>query len=484
MTVTRRAFLQSSAATAAVTLASGTLINTVAKTQADMTPGPGNKWPGRVAINFNKNVTSVDSTGNPTVDTAIVAKMVDDTIMLLTGESTVGAAWKAVFPSTLSATSTIVLKVPVAFATKRMAPHWSVSKAIVDGLTQMDFGGTKYPAGNITLFDMEGSDKLSSYGYTAESIPGITIIFYKPSDARASGSTDGAVSADGTKKYDYAKPLQSDFLINIFRPGGHFTSFEGFTLAFKNHFGTYKPNHESKCLQYLRDINCSGVVYKKTVLCVCAGLFGAKEASADPGSIDINYSTYVKKMDSVATVINPSTIFMSTDPVTSEMQAIKLMRLNNGKAYDVASLPSYLKSSGGVAGGLSDKVYNIGVIDEEKMDIMKIINGEKVAVGIGNKNHSTAGNHTDIKVKTLKNHASTFIEYSIPHSSIGSEASIEVFNLKGNKVFSTKQPINGIVNNYSWDEKNSNGQRVPNGKYIVSLHVNTVKLSQQITLIR
>ena len=57
---------------------------------------PGNKWPGKVAINFNKAAVKSDA-----ADETVVAKMVDQTIKLLTGKEDVGEAWKSVFPDTL-----------------------------------------------------------------------------------------------------------------------------------------------------------------------------------------------------------------------------------------------------------------------------------------------------------------------------------------------------------------------------------------------
>jgi len=46
-------------------------------------PGPGNKWPGRVAINFNK--AAVTASGADT--TVIKKKMVDDAVCMLTDQN-------------------------------------------------------------------------------------------------------------------------------------------------------------------------------------------------------------------------------------------------------------------------------------------------------------------------------------------------------------------------------------------------------------
>ena len=139
---------------------------------------------------------------------------------------------------------------------------------------------------------------------------------------------------------------EADFLINLFRPGGHGSYVEGFTLGFKNHYGTYDTDHSaSSAPGYLRDINCTGAVYNKNVLSVCYGIFGAAENSGKPDSSDVPYFNYAKSIDSTITNTNhpPCTIIMSTDPITAEMQTIKMMcqRENPPKSFDVNSMPKY-----------------------------------------------------------------------------------------------------------------------------------------------
>jgi hypothetical protein len=51
------------------------------------------------------------------------------------------------------------------------------------------------------------------------------------------------------------------------------------------------------------------------------------------------------------------------------------MRIRDSKPYDIASMPSYLKASAGVTGAI-DPTYNIGVLDEKKMDVRRIVNGK------------------------------------------------------------------------------------------------------------
>lgn len=230
----------------------------------------------------------------------------------------------------------------------------------------MNINGTAFPAGNITIYDMNNGNDMDSAGYTSARFPtGIKRL------------KDSKSTTTGALNETYASILvAADFLINVFSPRGHWPEFGGFTLGFKSHYGTYDPVHGDGAPAYLRDINCTGPVFNKTVLSICSGLFGMNEGNGPTGGKD-DYSSYSKIMDANSTNNNPTTIIMSTDPVSCEMQSIKMMLMNKGKSYATADLPLYLKMSGGVAGSGST-VYNIGVIDESQMDIRKLINGVDV----------------------------------------------------------------------------------------------------------
>ena len=137
MSISRRSFLKGSAATAALSMVGSSALDAISAPAASFAAGPGNKWAGRVVVNYNKAATS-----GTVVDETIVKKMVDDSILLLTGETTVGAAWKSVFPSTLTATSKIAIKTNILNA-GNPCPHAFSIMGITEGLQQMDFNGTK-----------------------------------------------------------------------------------------------------------------------------------------------------------------------------------------------------------------------------------------------------------------------------------------------------------------------------------------------------
>jgi hypothetical protein len=484
LSMSRRTFVKGTAVTAAAATVVGTPIHEVLAAQStDLKPGPGNKWPGRVVVNFNKDAIAGTTTA-PDVKENIVKKMVDDAIKLLTGEATVGAAWKAVFPSTLSLQSKVAIKINI-LNSSRPAPHPFTVMGITEGLQQMEFNGSKFPAANITIYDMNNSSSFDKYDtqggggefFSSARFPGISRV---KDSAQAAG--DGAMN-----NRSYAKTLKSsDFLINVFSPRGHFVT--GFSLGFKSHYGTYSSpsslHTDSTAHAALRDFTSTGPVFNKLVLSFCSGMFGKTETNGPTGTEE-DFSKYTKKMDASSSVVNPSTIIMSTDPISCEMQSIKMMRMNKNpeKAYDVASMPNYLKASGGVSGSITP-VYNVGIIDEAKMDVRKIINGQIIGVGTANNQPLLQRSDIALHAKQLKGTRSTFIEYSFPPEYVGKKASIEIYSINGASVYKSIREISGISSNFSWDEKDSSGKHVGNGTYMVKVVAGSIVLSSKLSITR
>jgi hypothetical protein len=479
MKISRRSFLKSSASAGAAVAMSGGLAENVLAASPEMKPGPGNKWPGRVAINFNSSAVTMDG-ANATPNIAVIAGMVDKTIMLLTGESTVGAAWKAVFPSSLTATSKIAIKVNT-LNPGLSAPHWSSVKAITDGLQKMDINGTAFPGANLTIYEGPGNN-LDSTGFNETNFGTTIKIANDKSNLIAGG--DGALN-----NRTYCKTLRdADFLINVFSPRGHMinTCSSTFTLGFKSHFGTYSSpmglhgnGETSAAATNLRDINCTGPVYNKTVLSVCSGIFGNREGHGPTGGPD-PYLEYAKKLDPTLTneYQPPTTIMMSTDPVSIEMQTIKMMRMNKNPEgpFGKSDMPPYLRASGGITGALSGTTYNIGQIDGDKIEVKQSIN-ENVIVEPHQASGAKSG--TSIFAVPIKNHNSTFIQFKLPRSHVGRDAQLAIYDLKGSLVRRHSQKVLAVLNQFSWDNRDGSGKSVSLGTYIVRLTCGSVRLSSR-----
>jgi hypothetical protein len=479
MNLSRRSFLKNSAV-AAIVSASPSIAQSVFSAQpVPFTPGPGNKWPGRVAVNFNKAaVTGI------VPDEKVINDMVDASIILLTGKSTVGEAWKEIFPASLSLQSKIAIKIPL-LNPGLAAPHPFSVMAIVKGLQAMIVDGSNFPAANITIYDANNQNPMDTAGYTAARFPGIIRKHYGPNNAQYFKKFgDGACSDT-----PYAPALNgADFLINVFSPRGHDDYAEKITLGFKSHYGTYPVlwHDAAHTPPYLRDINCTGPVFKKTVLSICSGIFGMNIGHGPTGGAD-NYSVYAKTVDpTVAAMCSPTTIIMSTDPISAEVKALKMMRINLDQPYDLASMPAYLKASAGVTGALSP-TYNIGIIDEAMMSEGLIVNGVIVksisaAVHPWTQNRNSA--YPRLSASSLRGRHATFIEFTLPSAYLEHDVAIEIHDIKGALVRRLPQRVLGVWNHCTWDERDAAGNLVGGGTYIIHLVSGAANHSASVSLIR
>jgi hypothetical protein len=238
-------------------------------------------------------------------------------------------------------------------------------------------------------------------------------------------------------------------------------------------------------------LTCVGPVYKKHVLSVCGAIFASNEGNG-PGGImgtdDLkpeDFSTYVKTIDSTATVKHPSTIIMTTDPVTAEMQAIKILRSNKSKAYGPTNLPAYLQSAAGVDKSGFTPTYNIGIMDETKMTIYKMINDEVVSGpvrSLGQKPNNVLPVY--LSAHPINGHGSVSIDFNLPDYQIGKFASIEIFDARGSLVRKLKHVVCGLNNQCSWDQKDNRGVTAANGMYVVKLSLGSTMLTSPFSITR
>ncbi len=479
MAVNRRTFLKNTAAATAATVLPGTVKTVLGRPAVVKVESGPNKWRGRVAINFNKN--AVKDLAKKEVDSTVVTKMVDDTIKLLSGKSTVGEAWKEIFPSTINAESKIAIKTN--FYALPICPAPEVLLAIVQGLREMTFDGTAF-TGDITIYEANTSNTFAQAKYDEAS--------FNSANAKLLKATIKDGSDPATGETQYAAILdQADFLINVFSARGHNDYTEGFSLGFKSHYGTYinQPISTIHSLtgypQRVRNLQCTGVISKKQVLSVSCAFFCNNEGDTMGSTSTKSFTNYVKTMDPEATCESPSTIIMSTDAISCEMQAIKLLRLNKNPAgnYGVNDMPKYLRASGGVSGALSDKTYDIGEIDESKMDVRKIIN-DVVVTPVGARNGRPAlerPRESFLRVTPLRGQKVTHFEFKLPSSLQNAPAHLTVHDLMGRLIFSRETAVCGILNHFSWNQRATDGSPVAGGKYVGTLKargiLNTVTFS-------
>ncbi len=457
MSLSRREFLKKSAgATAAASLANPAAV--FSKEKMPLDPGPGNRWPGLVVLNYNSEQQATPKSGSSS-DVDIIVKMMEDSIKLLANKSDVGEAWKATLPDSLTASSKIAIKVNSSFCGS-MPTNPLVVKGIVEGLKQMKFNGTNYSASNITIWDGYNFS-FSSYGFTETLFPDCKMVSFS--------------------RYSTQEINKCDFLINAPNIRGHTTS--GFTIGFKSHYGTFQPQHSS-AHSYLADYNCKGVVYEKTVLTVVSAIHGGREGSGPSTSWKSSnyYTDWVKTINPSSSDPRPNSIIISTDPVTAEFQAIKMMRIAHGGQYTASAMPSFLKYSAGMGGD-----YNIGIIQENDMRYGEIVN-EEITINP----HPTA-THDKIDAKSMTNgqllvfrgplKKSVFLDFVVPESLVGKNAEITIVSAKGRIVRKLSHKLLGIRSRAVWNGTDTTGGRVAAGRYVIKAQIENVNFVKSLSIL-
>lgn len=393
--VSRRGFLKAGGAASMAAAAAASfpgLVSATTPSSPPFAPGPGNKWPGRIATNYNSALRSYTGVARDpwfpgTADEqATIKKMTDDTIMLLTGKSTVAEAWRSIFPDTINANSKIGFKVNTNSPYVTSDVH--MLQAIIAGLVSMNVGTPQNPAylskSNMTFWtstniydntapaqetiDLE-TNHFMNRGLTATNLPGVNLVPVTSTHMHT-GADAGACNYIGVPS-SYSDALyESDFIINFPTIRGH--SVAQLTMGFKSHFGSYNPSvngwnghwcYKDMCAI----INSTGPVYKKTVLTVFCAFCGTMDKEAGYVSTFYNYAR--SKDPSVTdTKTMCNTLFMSTDPVTAEEWAYQVRSQADGGCYVD---PGYLALCSGAPGA----PYYIGIRDLDKMTVGEIING-------------------------------------------------------------------------------------------------------------
>lgn len=478
--LSRRSFLKAgTGASFAATLTPA--IVSLAASKASANPSPMNKWPGRVVINYNNthSASQINATG---ASATTLTTMVDDAIKMLTNETTVGAAWKAIFPATLTASSKIAIKINL-LSSGVVPGHPFIVKGIVEGLMLMDFGGSTLTRSNITIYDANNSDCFNAKGYNTTNFPGITLV---PTDTLA---------AHGSH-HNYANTLfNADFLINIPGLRGHGSEWGNATLGFKSHLGTFPAGDaHSNPVTHLRDYNCVGPVYDKTVLTVCNAIFGTRYNNGPTSSsTPDNYGNYARALwdNTVPTTrVNADTIILSTDPVSAEYQMHKIMRYYYAtpQATTVASMPDYLKAAAGIAVDGVSPIYDIGVLRED-MRVGRIFNtanqGWTGTEGwVPAESAAEAGLHPKISAYPNPVNPVAHFDFWAPTSMAGQTARLEIFNAAGRLVHEKEAPVAGAWNHALWDGRNRNGRQAATGAYTVRIRVGRETLRTTFTLAR
>ena len=302
--------------------------------------------------------TDVDATSGPNINEAVVQIMMDVSIKNLTSINNVGDAWQSIFPG-ISQSSVIGIKLNCLY--DQFASHPEVANTIVNGLAQMNVGGSPFKKNNIILWDRAENDLVNA-GYTIYTGS-------NPDQVRCFATDTPGVGYDFTHPMDVAGVTQyptkiitehCDYLISLAVLKAHDPDSAGVSLTLKNHYGTINNPygmHGNHCDPYIAALNASPEIRDLQVFNIIDAMFGVYDGGPwTPPQFVLNG------------------IFMSKDPVAVDYYGkvyIDQERANNGLP------PSYAPH----IHTASQPPYNLGTDNPDEIDFRWIQNPSAVSEG-------------------------------------------------------------------------------------------------------
>ena len=390
-----------------------------------------NPFLSRIVITMDSTATS-----GVTINAATVQIMINAGIKAFTDIQDVGEAWKSIFAN-IDTTKIIAIKVNC--INSSVPSHPEVTSAVTNGLQQMDFNGTPFPANNIIIFDRTEWE-LSSAGYTINT--GATGIrcFGTNSSGVGYGSQSYQVIASNqhiSKIYE----SYADYVINISVLKNHSTA--GVTLCMKNHYGTCQSPgalHGNHADPFIPALNALTVIAGKQTLNICDALVGV--ISGGPGGLP---------------QIAPKTIIMSQDIVATDYWGRQILDENGCTTINRAH---HVDTAAGAP-------YNLGTNDPLQMEIINI---NDPVLRIPPKDNDPQEVPTEFYLQ--QNYPNPFnnrtqLKFYLPKQAV---TRLEIFDTYGRKVrLLLNNNLSQGWHNFSWAGDNDSGSSVASGIYLARL---------------
>ncbi len=286
------------------------------------------------------------ATNGTSINEDTVQVMVDNGIKALAQQENVSDAWKTLLAN-IHSSSNVAIKVNC--MNPFMPTHPEVTNAVINGLKQMDVGGTLFPENNIIIYDRTNNDLQTKGGYTVNT-SGIGVRCFGL-DTAGVGLSDQTYDVAGCpQQISNIVELMVDYIINISVLKSH-SPVAGVSLCLKNHYGSRNQWHTRLHYDYgspvIPAMHAVTPIFAKQKVNICDALFGIK--SGNP--------------DNAAPQFISNKIIMSQDVVAVDYWGRELLKENGwvdtGKAHHIETAASE---------------YNLGTNDPSQMDVVYITN--------------------------------------------------------------------------------------------------------------
>jgi hypothetical protein len=375
------------------------------------------------------------ATDYPSINQPVVQAMMDAGVKALTRKDDLGEAWKSCFPGI---DRTKVISVKVNCINSSLSSHPEVANTIVNGLTQMNFGGNLFPENNIIIWDRSDWE-LTNAGYTIND---------GASGVRCFGTNHSGIGYDSDYNMDVGGGISRpsrimtdmcDYMVNLAVLKDHGQA--GITLCMKNHYGSVSPvpSHNTRCSPYIAILNqlIRDQLGRREGIFIIDGLFGIYTGGPG-GSPQIIWDGLI----------------MSKDPVACDFEgrwAIDFERYKRGYSPTIAPHIEAAKQLG------------VGTFNEDRGDV-RLINNPGLKMGGLLPGDPVLGLYGS-KPNPARFHSR--ISFSLRESG---SIDLSVFDSKGSRVVTLKKgKIEDGVYSVDWDLRDEKGHRIPAGSYLCRL---------------
>jgi len=299
--------------------------------------GTKNSLPGRIVLLHDPSMLNAQFQ----VESDQVEAMVKRSVQLLTQISGTGQAFASLFPG-VQTNSKIAIKVN---CLGPVFTRWEVARGVVSGLSQML--NNTYDISNVTLYD---DHNLHNRGYDESNFlfNGHTPTLSDTNNASGSGY-------EAVNNYALSQILiDADYVINLPVLKSHSDANNQITVALKNHYGSCSPASLCGNIAGMLTLNSDQYIKDKTCLVLTDALIATWYGG--PSSSPQLWSTYDEQ--------TPSTLLVSTDPITNDYWARQIINTERVANGDAEKTCPWIEQASGVP-------YEIGVSDPEQMMVIE-----------------------------------------------------------------------------------------------------------------
>ncbi len=375
------------------------------------------------------------ATDYPTINQPVAQAMMDAGVKALTRRDDLGEAWKSLFPGI---DQSKVISIKVNCINSSLSSHPQVANTIVNGLTQMNFGGTPFPDNNIIIWDRTDWE-LTNAGYTINT---------SPTGVRCFGTSHSGVGYDTSNPMNIGGGISNpsriitqlcDYMINLAVMKDHGQS--GITFCMKNHYGSVSPvpNHSNRCDPYIAILNqlIRDQLGKREGIFIVDGLFGIYSGGPG-GSPQFVWDGFI----------------LSRDPVACDFEAKFQLDFERYKRRLSPTNAPMIETARNLGVGTYDETRReVRLIHSPGFKMGGLIPGDPV-LGLYNNSPNPCLHHTRISF-SLREPA---------------HVDLTVYDLAGSRVATLKRgELADGVYAVDWDLKDARGSRIAAGDYFYRL---------------